>query len=317
MKEKETSAEKKSTVSEKTQKRFIQKVNEFNVNNVKFAILLIFGVVLFSVFFIYGDLFISSFNAEKLSNFFDAKMFLYISIGFIAQAIDGSLGMAYGATSNSLLLGMGISPVVSSASIHFAEVFTTGASGISHLHFGNVNKKLLSMLVLPGVLGAVFGAYFISNIVDTHFLTPYISFYVLILGILFLRKALKRKIKKRKTKYISVLAVFGGFLDSMGGGGWGPIVTSTLVNRGRNIVYTIGSVNVAEFFVAFASSFTFLFFLQLNDWKVIVGLIIGGIFAAPFAAIIVRKIEHKKLMLIVGIFIVVLSCINFITAISK
>jgi uncharacterized membrane protein YfcA len=160
-------------------------------------------------------------------------------------------------------------------------MFTTGASAISHFKFGNINKKLFRNLLIPGVLGSVTGAYLLADFIDGNVIKPYISIYMIILGIIIIRKALQKNIVKQRTKRLGLLAVFGGFMDSIGGGGWGPIVTSSLLGRGRDPRYTIGSVNAAEFAVSFASGITFLLFEGVNSWQVVLGLIVGGTIASP------------------------------------
>lgn len=228
-------------------------------------------------------------------------------MGLCAQLVDGALGMAYGATSSSLLLGLGVSPSISSASVHVAEVFTTGASGFAHFKLGNVNKKLFLCLLIPGMIGAVSGAYLLSDKIDGDVIKPFISAYLLILGIIVIRKGIQKNKRKTKTKRLGPLAFAGGFMDAIGGGGWGPIVTSTLLSKGRTVHYTIGSVNAAEFFISLSSAATFLIFTGISSWQVIVGLVIGGVIASPFAAILVRKIKRKPLMIMVGLLIIILS----------
>jgi uncharacterized membrane protein YfcA len=186
-------------------------------------------------------------------------------------------------------------------------MFTTGASAISHFKFKNINKKLFRSLLIPGVLGSVTGAYLLSDYIDGDVIKPYISVYMVILGIVIIRKAIKKNIVKNKTKNISALAGFGGFMDSIGGGGWGPIVTSTLLGQGRDPRYTIGSVNAAEFAISFASGVTFLIFHGVNSWQVVLGLIVGGVIAAPFGAILVNKVKRKPLMILVGVLVISLS----------
>ena len=242
--------------------------------------------------------FVSGFNQEFLVFFF---------IGVFAQLVDGTLGMGYGATSTSFLLAYGVPPVVSSTGVHVAEMFTTGVSAISHHRFGNINKKLVKHLLIPGVLGSITGAYLLSDIINGDVIKPFIAVYMIILAVIIIKKALKKTIIKKKTKKLSVLAVFGGFMDSVGGGGWGPIVTSTLLGRGRNPRYTIGSVNAAEFAVSFASGITFMLFGGIHGWQVIIGLILGGVIAAPLGAYLVNKIKRKPMMIAVGILIILLS----------
>lgn len=246
-------------------------------------------------------------SQENVVEFAKSDFVLYLLVGLGAQLVDGALGMAYGVTCSSFLLSLGVSPAVSSASVHVAEMFTTGASAISHFKFKNINKKLFKSLLIPGVSGAVIGAYLLSDVIDGNVVKPYIAFYMLILGVIIIRKALLKTLVKNKTKRIGLLAATGGFFDSIGGGGWGPIVTSTLLGQGRDPRYTIGSVNAAEFAITFASGITFMIFHGVNSWQVVLGLIVGGVIAAPFGALIVGKIKRKPLMLTVGCLVIVLS----------
>jgi uncharacterized protein len=238
---------------------------------------------------------------------FNQEFCVFFLIGIFAQLVDGTLGMGYGATSTSFLLAYGIPPAISSTGVHVAEMFTTGASAISHHRFGNINKKLVRHLLIPGVLGSATGAYLLSDWIDGDAIKPFIAVYMIVLAVIIIRKALKKNIVKKKTKRLSILASFGGFMDAVGGGGWGPIVTSTLLGRGRNPRYTIGSVNAAEFAVSFASGITFMLFGGIEGWQVVIGLILGGLIAAPVAAILVNKIKRQPMMIAVGILIILLS----------
>lgn len=231
---------------------------------------------------------------------------LFVGAGFLAQTIDGALGMAYGISSTSLLLSLGVSPAAASASVHIAEVFTTGASGFSHWKLGNVNQKLFKLLVLPGVVGSIIGAYLLSSF-DGNFLKPYISIYLIIMGMVIITKALGKRKPKQKTRFIGPLALLGGFIDAVGGGGWGPVVTTSLLGQGRSPRFTIGSVNLAEFFIASAGAGTFVFMIGTGNWPVTVGLLLGGVLASPFAAFVCGKINPRKLMVIVGLVIIGLS----------
>ena len=238
---------------------------------------------------------------------FDSEFVVFFCIGVFAQLVDGTLGMGYGATSTSFLLAYGVPPVVSSTGVHVAEMFTTGVSAISHHKFGNINKKLVRHLLIPGVLGSITGAYLLSDVIDGDVIKPFIAVYMMALACIIIRKAMQKNIIKKKTKRLGILATFGGFMDAVGGGGWGPIVTSTLLGRGRNPRYTIGSVNAAEFAVAFASGVTFMIFGGIEGWQVIIGLILGGVIAAPIAALLVNKIKRQPMMILVGILIIILS----------
>jgi uncharacterized protein len=235
-----------------------------------------------------------------------AQFFFYIAIGFAAQLIDGALGMAYGVTSTSLLLSAGIPPAIASASVHAAEVVTTGVSGFSHWQFGNVRKDLLRKLALPGAIGAAFGAYVLTSF-DGSIIRPYVSAYLLIIGFLIVRKAFRKRVSFREPTSVGLLALVGGFVDASGGGGWGPVVTSTLIGSGKEPRTTIGTVNAAEFVVAVTASGVFSVFVGLSGWQVVLGLIVGGVLAAPLGAYLCQKINSEICMLLVGFLIITLS----------
>lgn len=248
-----------------------------------------------------------TFSIDDIKAGLNSDLLIYLLIGIFAQLVDSTLGMGYGATSTSFLLSFGVPPAISSMGVHVSEMFTTGASAISHYKYRNINKKLVLSLLIPGVMGAVLGAYLLADVIDGKAIKPYISIYMIILAITIIIKGLRGNIKKRKTKRIGILAIFGGFMDSIGGGGWGPIVTSTLMGQGRNPRYTIGSVNTAEFAVAFASGITFILFDGISGWQVIAGLIIGGLIAAPIGAYWVNKIPRKPITVLVGLLLIFLS----------
>jgi uncharacterized membrane protein YfcA len=236
----------------------------------------------------------------------DANFNMMILAGFVAQLVDGALGMGYGVTSATVLLSAGIPPVAISGSIHTAEMFASGASGYSHYRFGNVNKKLFKILVIPGVLGAVFGAILLYHLGEKHsnYIRPILACYTLFLGLKILMNAFKKHIKQSKFKHYSLLAGTGGFLDSFGGGGWGPIVTTTLINNGGTPKYIIGTVSLTEFFVTLASAFTFFTLLGVSHWQTIFGLIIGGVIAAPIAARLVGKLPRKTSFILLGLLVI-------------
>lgn len=239
-----------------------------------------------------------------------------VAVGFAAQAIDGALGMAYGISSTTFLLGTGASPAAASAAVHIAEVFTTGASGASHLRFGNVDKKLFWRLVLPGVIGGVTGAYVLTSI-DGKLIKPYISAYLLAMGLYILYKAWRAaKPRQGNLNHAGKLALTGGFVDAVGGGGWGPVVTSTLVGRGNNPRTTIGTVNTAEFFIALATAGSFAWLSELTHLPLIAGLVFGGLFAAPFAAWLCHKLAARTLLWMVGGLISALSLFNLWKALA-
>jgi uncharacterized membrane protein YfcA len=233
-----------------------------------------------------------------------------ILVGLLAQLVDGSLGMAYGITSTSFLIGIGATPAAASGAVHVAEIFTTAFSGISHIKFGNVHKDLFKKLVIPGVIGGIVGAYILTSI-DGKLIKPYITVYLLLMGLFILRKAFVLiKHNNKKIKHVRKLALTGGFLDAIGGGGWGPIVTSSLIGQGNSPRHTIGSVNTAEFFVSFATGITFILLGSAGHWILVAGLIIGGLFSAPFAAYLTSKLSTQKLLIAVGFLITAISIYN-------
>jgi uncharacterized membrane protein YfcA len=239
-----------------------------------------------------------------------------ILVGLLAQLVDGSLGMAYGITSTSFLIGIGATPAAASGAVHVAEIFTTAFSGISHIKFGNVHKDLFKKLVIPGVIGGIVGAYILTSI-DGKLIKPYITVYLLLMGLFILRKAFVLiKHNNKKIKHVRKLALTGGFLDAIGGGGWGPIVTSSLIGQGNSPRHTIGSVNTAEFFVSFATGITFILLGSAGHWILVAGLIIGGLFSAPFAAYLTSKLSTKKLLIAVGFLITAISIYNLYKVIA-
>ena len=270
---------------------------------------------------IVGHLLFTYLTAEKVIAVFntvDSSILYYILGGFIAQMIDGALGMAYGVTATTFLLSVGITPAAASASVHASEVFTSGVSGYMHLKFGTVNSKLFKTLVIPGVIGAILGAYVLSSLEDyAGYIKPIVSVYTLFLGAIIIRKALIKRQEKSQLKRVGWLALFGGYLDSIGGGGWGPIVSSTLIASGRHPKYTIGSVNLTEFFVSLASSLTFFAVIGLGYLHVIIGLILGGVIAAPIAARLANKLPVKSMMILVGIVIIIVSLRQIILGVPK
>jgi uncharacterized membrane protein YfcA len=243
-----------------------------------------------------------------MENFLTLDFLGFFIVGFLAQVIDGALGMAYGVSSNSFLLGLGVPPAAASASVHTAEVFTTAVSGLSHWRLGNVDKEIIKRLALMGVVGGVLGAYVLSNI-DGGVIKPWITIYLLAMGIRILFKAFRpaNGISKVLRQRLPILGLFGGFLDAIGGGGWGPVVTTTMLANGEPPRKTIGSVNLTEFFVTFAEAVTFLLTLGTFDWPVVVGLLLGGGLAAPVGAFLTKKIPTRTMLLIVGLVVIFLQ----------
>jgi len=233
-----------------------------------------------------------------------------VAVGFFAQAVDGALGMAYGVTATTFLLGAGASPAAASASVHIAEIFTTGFSGVAHLKYGNVNRQLFLRLLVPGTIGAVLGTIFITQF-DGKALRPYVAAYLLLMGVYILSKAFRTlRAGANEPRHVGKLAAFGGFVDAAGGGGWGPVVTSTLVGAGRDPRTTIGSVNFAEFFITVATAASFSLLAGPGIWVLVAGLVIGGLFAAPFAALLCSRLRARSLLIIVGTLISALSAYN-------
>ena len=267
----------------------------------------------------------------------DTSFLLYIFVGFIAQIIDGALGMAYGVSANAFLLSLGIPPASASASIRVTEVATTAISGASHWRIGNISWHLVKRLLIPGMLGGVAGAYLLTSI-DGNVIKPFIAVYLLILGVVILVRAFttqednavqdyfvrlfnaltqreSKAVAEERTVLVSVLGSIGGFLDAVGGGGWGPAVTTTLVARGTTPQRTIGSVILSEFIVALASTITFALTLSFSQyWQIILGLVIGGAIAAPLGARVTKALPLKKLMIMVGVLIIILSIYIIYTA---
>lgn len=224
----------------------------------------------------------------------------FILIGFAAQLIDGALGMAYGTISSTLLVGTGVPPAVASAGVHTAETFTTGISAISHVAHRNVDWWLFARIVIPGVIGGVLGAYVLSNI-HAEVARPFVLAYLLALGLYLSWRGWTHRHVVKKPRIIAPLGLVGGFLDAAGGGGWGPVVTSNLMVQGAEPRTTIGTVNTAEFFLTLTISATFLLTLGLEAFTVaIVGLLIGGVVAAPLGAIVAKRVEADKLLVLVG-----------------
>lgn len=232
----------------------------------------------------------------------------YAVVGFLAQMVDGAIGMAYGVTASSVLLSAGIPPATASACVHASATFTSFASGLSHWKLGNVDLNLLRRLAVPGVIGGILGAYLLTSI-NSEKLRAVISSYLLLIGLFIIYKAIHRKhsFVDEPPAHVAPLGLFGGFMTALGGGGWGPIVTSTLLGQGQAPRYTIGTVNLSEFFVTLTISATFLMTIGLGLWPIILGLVSGGIVAAPVAALAAKHVPAKPLMLVVGVVVVLLS----------
>ncbi|MDF2483823.1 MAG: sulfite exporter TauE/SafE family protein [Stenotrophomonas indicatrix] len=235
-----------------------------------------------------------------------SEFWWFILIGLGAQLVDGALGMAFGLVSSSVLLSMGLPPAQVSASVHTAEVFTTGASGVSHLVAGNVDKRLFFRLALPGALGGTLGAYVLTQ-VPGDLIRPLIYLYLLVLAIIILARAAGRWMPKGEIRRVPVLGFFAGLLDASGGGGWGPVATSTLLARGGQARTTIGTVNAAEFVVTLTISATFLLSMGVQHLQIVAGLLIGGMMAAPVAAVLVKRVKERWVLVAVGVLVLGIS----------
>ena len=240
----------------------------------------------------------------------------FIAVGFAAQLVDGALGMAFGVISSTLLISFGVPPAAASAGVHTVESFTTGASGISHVLHKNVDWQLFSRLVIPGMIGGICGAYLLSNI-DADAAKPFVLTYLAAIGVYLIVRGLHYPPAEKKPRIVSLLGLGGGFLDAAGGGGWGPVVTSNLLLQGGNPRKVIGTVNTAEFFLTVTISATFIATLGVDDFtKAVVGLLIGGIAAAPLGGLIVRKLPPHRLLLMVGVVLTITSLYGVWRALS-
>lgn len=235
-----------------------------------------------------------------------SEFYWFILIGLGAQLVDGALGMAFGLVSSSVMLSMGLPPAAVSASVHTAEVFTTGASGVSHLVAGNVDKRLFLRLALPGAVGGVLGAYVLTQL-PGEAIRPFIYGYLLVLAVFILLRAAGKLVPRQEVKRVPVLGFVAGLLDASGGGGWGPVATSTLLARGGQARTTIGTVNAAEFVVTLAVSITFLLSMGLQYLNIVAGLLIGGMMAAPLAAVLVKRVKERWVLVAVGVLVLSIS----------
>ena len=252
-----------------------------------------------------------------VSTFDFASLLPFILVGFAAQLVDGALGMAFGVITSTLLVGvLGVPPSLASAKVHVVEVFTTGVSGLNHLWHRNVDGKLFLRLVVPGVIGGVLGAYVLTSL-DAAFVKPFVLTYLAAIGLWLLWRGLDHNPHIKDPKIVAPLGLIGGFLDAAGGGGWGPVVTSNLLLQGAEPRKVIGTVNSAEFFLTSAISATFIWNLGIAHFGVaVVGLLIGGVVAAPLGAILAKRIPAKTLLLMVGVVLIITSSYGIYKAIS-
>ncbi|WP_448698907.1 TSUP family transporter [Mucilaginibacter sp. AW1-3] len=237
--------------------------------------------------------------------------YYFLLAGFIFAMIDGAIGMSYGVTSTTFSLTMGIPPAAASMGVHLSEIMSNGIAGWMHYRMGNINWRLFKFLLIPGIIGAVLGAYIVSSLEHYSMYTkPVVSLYTLILGVVIFKKAFKKKHKRtdKKIKRISLLGFGGGFIDAVGGGGWGSIVLSSLIAGGRNARFSLGTVKLSRFFIAMVSSVTFILMLSHgNHWEAVIGLIIGSALASPIAAKVSNQISTKAIMVSVAVIVILIS----------
>ncbi len=250
----------------------------------------------------------------------DNYLFYWMMLaGFFAEIVAGSMGMGYGVMCTTVLLILNVPPPVISASIHSAESFTSAAGSISHWQLGNVNKKLVKALAIPAVIGAVLGAISLTFVGERYakMIKPFIAVYTMYLGFRILQNAFKKKEGNTGKKKINipVLGLTGGFIDSFGGGGWGPLVTGTFIRNGHTPRYVIGSSTVAKFILTVASAITFIFTVGIQHWNIVAGLLIGGIITAPFSAMLTSRLPVRKMFIAVGTVVIIMSLITLYRAV--
>ena len=259
-------------------------------------------------------------NFKNFVTGIDPIFYYFLGAGFVFAMIDGAIGMSYGVTSTTFSLSMGIPPASASMGVHLSEILSCGIAGWMHYRMGNINWKLFKLLVIPGIIGAVTGAYLLSSLEHYSMYTkPVVSVYTLILGIVIFRKAFNTQKKKSadKVKRISMLGLGGGFIDAVGGGGWGSIVLSTLIAGGRSPRFSLGTVKLSRFFVAMMGSITFIAMVSSDHWQAVAGLILGSALASPIAAKISNKISAKTIMVAVSVIVILISIRSIIMFVTK
>jgi uncharacterized protein len=276
------------------------------------------GTISIALFFF----FMSAENFQWLKSALSAENHIFywmVLVGIGAEIVAGSMGMGYGVICTTILLLLNVPPVSVSASIHSAETFTSAAGALSHYKYGNINLKLSKKLSIYGALGAIIGA---MALIALHHKSPVfiklsISFYTFYLGVKIMQNAFKRGIIEKKETNIPVIASIGGFIDSFGGGGWGPLITGTLIKNGETPRFIIGSSSLAKFVLTFASASTFFVGGGFGEWRIIAGLLIGGVATAPLSALLTTRLPTKKMFVIVGIVVIVCSLISISRVILK
>ncbi|PWK78886.1 hypothetical protein LX99_01339 [Mucilaginibacter oryzae] len=278
--------------------------------NKKGLIWLIWSTIVLSLAIGITALYFKEPNFKAFVSGIDPMFYYFLGAGFLFAMIDGAIGMSYGVTSTSFSLTMGVPPAAASMGVHLSEVMSCGIAGWMHYRMGNINWKLFKLLVVPGIIGAFLGAYILSSLEHYAMYTkPVVSLYTLILGIVIFRKAFNTKKKKSadKVKRISLLGLGGGFIDAVGGGGWGSIVLSTLIAGGRSPRFSLGTVKLSRFFVAMVGSITFVAMVNGHNWHSVAGLVLGSALASPIAARISNKISAKTIMVAVSVIVILIS----------
>lgn len=276
--------------------------------------------VFFVTVAILGILFFSMYELGYLDELFivlakDNYIFYWMMlVGFLAEVVAGSMGMGYGVICTTTLLFLNIPPHIVSASIHSAESFTTAAGSISHVKLKNVSKNLVKKLAIPAVAGAIIGALCLTYLGEYYskITKTIIAFYTLYLGFQILSNAFKKKQSKslkRKTN-LTRLGLIGGFIDSFAGGGWGPLVTGTLIKNSFTPRFAVGSSTVAKFILTLTAAVTFFFTLGIQHWNIILGLLLGGIVTAPFSAMLTSKLPVKSMFVVIGLLVIIMSSIT-------
>ena len=281
---------------------------------------LIWGTIIISLIITVAGLWFNEPGFKDYLQKINTGFYYFLAAGFVFALIDGAIGMSYGVTSTSFSLQMGIPPASASMGVHLSEIMSNGIAGWMHYRMGNINWKLFKLLLIPGIIGAVTGAYLLSSLEHySQYTKPVVSIYTLILGAVILSKAFKSKVIKSedKIKRISLLGLGGGFIDAVGGGGWGSIVLSTLIAGGRHPRFSLGTVKLSRFFIALMSSITFITMLNNKHWEEVAGLVIGSAIAAPIAAKISNKISAKAIMIAVGVIVILISLKSIIAFLTK
>jgi len=276
----------------------------------KNLIWLIWGSIVLSIIIAVAALWFRQPDFKAYVQNINPIFYYFLGAGFVFALIDGAIGMSYGVTSTTFSLSMGIPPASASMGVHLSEIMSNGIAGWMHYRMGNINWKLFKLLLIPGIIGAVTGAYLLSSLEHySQYTKPVVSLYTLILGLVILSKAFKTGVKRstEKIKRISLLGLGGGFIDAVGGGGWGSIVLSTLIAGGRHPRFSLGTVKLSRFFIALMSSITFFTMLNTHHWEAVAGLVIGSAIASPIAAKISNRISAKAIMIAVAVIVILIS----------